>query len=412
MRILHVNKFLHRRGGSESYMLDLAEHQRRAGDDVAFFAMQHPDNEPAPLAACFPSYLELNPPPPTATGKVRAAARMVWSTSAAAGIDQAVRRFRPDVAHLHLIHHQLSPSILRPLARHAVPVVMTLHDFKLACPTYHFLDKGNLCEACLGGKFQNAVLRRCKNGSLLESALVAGELALHTWFRAYGPVQIFICPSRFIAAKMTEAGVFPDRLRVLRHFAEVPPLDDTPARQGLLFAGRLSKEKGVDVLIEAVGLMGPQATLDVAGDGPEREGLVRLAERLAPGRVRFLGRLSKAELQPRLLAAAVLVIPSRFYENQPMIVLEAFGAGLPVVGSDLGGIHELIDPGVDGLLVPPAAPRPLAAALTELLSDPGRARRMGRAGRAKVERDHSVDDHLLGLETLYAEAAKLMAARA
>ncbi|HVE45828.1 MAG TPA: glycosyltransferase family 4 protein [Acidimicrobiales bacterium] len=408
-----MNKFLHRRGGSEAYMLELAALQRQAGHDVTFFSMQHPDNEPAPLEQHFPTYLELNPAPAGVAGKLKAAARMVWSSSSAAGMEKVIREFKPDVAHLHIIHHQLSPSILRPLAQHRVPSVMTLHDFKLACPTYHFLDKGKVCEACLGGKFQNAVLRRCKNGSLVESALLAGELTLHTYFRAYAPIQLFICPSRFIAAKMTEAGVFPDKLRVLPHFAQASGRGRTATlKKGLLFAGRLSVEKGVDLVVEALQWMDASTILDIAGEGPEQEKLEELASRVAPGRVRFLGRLSKVELQQHLDAAAVLAIPSRFYENQPMIILEAFASGVAVVGSDRGGVRELIEPGVDGLLVPPEDPRALATALNALLSDTDRAAAMGRAGRVKVERDYSIPGHLQGLDRLYAEAAELVTAAA
>lgn len=407
MRILHVNKFLHRRGGSEAYMLDLAELQRGAGHDVAFFSMQHPENEAAELERHFPPYLELNPPPPTLAGRFRAAARMVWSFSAARGMGDAVRELRPDVVHLHLIHHQLSPSILRPLVEHAIPTVMTLHDFKLACPTYLFLDKGRACEACLGGRFHHAALRRCKGGSLVESSLLAAELTIHTYLRAYAPVQLFICPSRFIAEKMSQAGVFPDRLEVLPHFAVSTGVETKRQPGGdLLYAGRLSSEKAVDVVIRAVGRMHPRPVLQVAGEGPERERLEALAASEAPGHVRFLGRLSRQELQGRLASAAALVIPSRFYENQPMIILEAFAAGIPVVGSNFGGIRELVDHGVDGLLVPPEQPSELADALQELLADPGRAFRMGQAGRAKVRRHFSVDRHLRDLEGLYAEAGQ------
>ena len=124
MRVLHVNKFLHRRGGAEAYMLDLADLQRRAGHEVAFFGMDHPDNEPQEHAARFPPALELDPPPASLPGRLRAAGRMLWSTSAARGIDAVVEAFRPDVAHLHNVYHHLSPSILAPLARRRIPAVM------------------------------------------------------------------------------------------------------------------------------------------------------------------------------------------------------------------------------------------------------------------------------------------------
>ena len=205
MRILHVNKYLYRRGGAESYMQAVASLQRDAGHDVAFFGMDHPENDRHTYAPYFPSYLELEPPPATVTAKVAGFGRMVWSTSARRGIDAVVADFRPDVVHLHNAYHHLSPSILGPMARRGIPAVMTLHDYKLACPTYRFLDKGELCQACLGGHFTQAVRRRCKDGSLGSSAAMAAELAIHTAIRAYRHVQLFVCPSRFMAGRMAAA---------------------------------------------------------------------------------------------------------------------------------------------------------------------------------------------------------------
>ena len=180
MRILHVNKFLYRRGGAEAYMEDLADLQVAAGHTVAFFGMAHPLNTHLEYASHYPDHIELEPPPPTLTGRVRGVARMLYSTSAKRGMDAVLADFRPDVVHMHNIYHQLSPSVLRPVARRRIPAVMTLHDYKLACPTYQFLDHGNLCQACLGGHFQHAILRRCKDGSLGSSAVMAGELFVHT----------------------------------------------------------------------------------------------------------------------------------------------------------------------------------------------------------------------------------------
>jgi len=405
MRILHVNKFLYRRGGAEAYMLDVARLQRERGDDVAFFGMQHPDNDPQPYADHFPSRVEFEPPPSSVFGKARSAARMFWSTSAAHGIDAVLTDFEPDVVHLHNIYHHLSPSILRPVAARRVAAVMTLHDYKLACPTYQFLDKGELCQACLGGHFSQAPRRRCKDGSLAASTLAAAELGLHTRMHAYAPVSRFVCPSHFMADTMARAGVFPDRLRHLPHFADiaaVPPAGE-PGR-GIAVACRLSPEKGVDVLIDAVGRMAAGVTLDVAGEGPELPALRTRAEAVAPGRVTFHGRLPGPQVQQLLRGAAVAAVPSRWYENQPMIVLEAFACGTPVVASDLGGAGELIAPGTDGALVPANDPAALAAAIEPFVADPIRARAMGRAGRTKVEVEFSPERHLHGLDEVYAEA--------
>ena len=406
MRILHVNKFLYRRGGAEAYMQDVAALQRSVAHEVAFFGMSHPANGEQRFASHFPPYLELDPPPHTATGRARAIGRMLWSTSAARGLDEVIDAFRPDVAHLHNIYHQLSPSILRPLARRGIPTVMTLHDYKLACPSYLFMAGGEVCEACLGGHFSQAVRRRCKDGSLVSSGVLAMELAIHTATRAYGTIGAFICPSRFMATKMTQAGVFPERMRQSPHFIDPSaiPVAVAPG-QGAVFAGRLSAEKGIDTLIEAVAQL-PDAQLDIAGDGPLRAWLEALAGSRAPGRVRFHGHMAKADLHELIRSAAVAVLPSRCYENQPLVVLEAFACGVPVVCSDLGGMPELVEPGVDGALAPPNAPDALARQLGPFLEDPARAFAMGRAGRAKVERHFSPQRHLDRLEEIYAEAAE------
>jgi glycosyltransferase involved in cell wall biosynthesis len=406
LRILHVNKFLYRRGGAEGYMLDLADLQLGAGHEVAFFGMDHPENPPRPYQEHFRPYAQLEPPPDGVGRRLAAAAQMVYSPAGRKGIDRLVRSFRPDVAHLHNIYHQLSPSVLRPLAERGIPAVLTLHDYKLICPSYQLLDHGQVCEACLGGHFHHAVLRRCKDGSLGASTVVAVESALHRLTRAYGSVGVFISPSRFLAGKLRQAGVYPDRLEVLDHFVDTATIAAKPAPGGqIVFAGRLSSEKGVDVLLEAVARLGRGAELDVAGDGPERARLEALALQHAPGQVRFHGRIPKSRLLDLVRSAAVVAVPSRWHENQPMVVLEAFACGVPVVTTDLGGLPELIEPERDGKVVPADQPGALADALRGLLADRDRAFAMGRAARDKAERRFAPERHLGQLERLYSRAA-------
>ncbi|CCH79113.1 putative Glycosyl transferase group 1 [Nostocoides japonicum T1-X7] len=403
MRILHVNKFLYRRGGAEGYMLDVAELQRQAGHEVEFFGMAHPDNLPdLSLAHTFPPHIELEPPPPGAKSKVVAGARMVWSRSSEAGIRQALRAFRPDVVHCHNIYHQLSPAVLRPIAAAGVPCVMTLHDYKLACPNYQMLDQGRICDACVTSGPLQALRHRCKDGSLGASALLGVESWLHRRMGAYGPVDAFICPSQFLADVMKRAGVFPDRMQVVNHFV-IPDASPPPSRPGLgfVFGGRLSHEKGIDVLIRAIGLSGPEVTLDIAGDGPQRTMLEELAAEVAPERVRFHGRIERHELQRLMRAAIASVVPSRWYENQPMTILESLGIGTPVIASRLGGIPELVQEGVNGWLVDPEDPRQLAQALSAAAASPQAARDMGLSGRRIVMRDLSADRHVERLDHIY-----------
>jgi glycosyltransferase involved in cell wall biosynthesis len=403
MRILHVNKFLYRRGGAEAYMQDVAELQRAAGHEVAYFGMAHPDNDPCEYERFFPSYVELEPPPPSLSGKARAAARMVWSRESRRGMEQTLAAFRPDVVHLHNIYHQLSPSILRPVAARRLPAVMTLHDYKLACPTYQFLDHGHPCRACVGRKFHNAPLKRCKDDSLAASGLAAFELALHTFSGAYGPTTRFICPSRFLKDAMAEASVYPDRLRHVPHFVTT---DGVPAKTapggGVVFAGRLAPEKGVDVLLDAAAKL-PDVDFDIAGDGPSRPELETVAAKLP--NVTFHGRLDRARVLDLVRGASVAAVPSRWYENQPMTVLEGMACGVAVVTTTLGGLPELVEPDVTGALVAPNDADALARAIAALVQDPDRAFEMGRVARERIVTEFSPAAHLRNVHAVYDEAA-------
>lgn len=402
MRILHVNKFVHRRGGAEAYLLDLADLQRRDGHEVQVWGMAHPDDPPGlPLADTFASFVALDPAPRGPAG-VRAAARMVWSPGSAARLAEAVRRFRPEAVHFHNVYHQLSPSVLSPSVRGGVPAVLTLHDYKLACPSYQMLDHGRPCRACVDGGVLQAARRRCKGGSLPASALLSVESGVHRLTGAWRRVDALVSPSRFLAGVVRDAGVDHGRLHVVPHFVDPPasaaPREPAPGRFAV--AGRLSAEKGVDTAVRAVGLV-PGAVLDVAGDGPEREALERLAGEVAPGRVRFLGRLTRDGVADLLRGSVATLVPSRWYENQPMTVLESYALGVPVVATRMGGLPELVDDGVDGLLVAPDDPAALAAALERLIADPGRVTDMGRTGAARVQEEFSARRHLDSLSELY-----------
>lgn len=401
MRILHVNKFLYRRGGAEGYLFDLAAAQRAGGDEVEFFGMADPDNLPMRFAEHFPPYARFDPAPAHLTERLGLAGRMLWSPAAARGMAAVLAAYRPDIVHLHNIYHQLSPSVIAATRRARVPMVMTVHDYKLVCPTYRFLDHGHVCTACLDGGLRQAPRRRCQDGSLAASSMAALEVGTHRLFGAYAAVGAFACPSRFLRDRLAEGHVATDRLV---HLPNGTPVD-VPVRigagEGILYAGRLSPEKGVDVLLHAVARL-PQARLEIAGDGPDRAALTGLATRVAPGRVRFHGRLEPAALQALTARARVTALPARWLENQPLAVLESYAAQVPVVASALGGIPELVDAST-GTLVGPDDPAALAAALGRYLDDPEMAVAHGLGGRARVLRDHAPEVHLRRVANLYSD---------
>lgn len=404
MRVLQVNKFLYRRGGAEAYMLDLSAMLADRGHDVEHFGMQHPSNLPMTYQDLFPSHVEFAPPPDAALQRVRQAGRMLWSKEAAAGMSEVVRRFQPDIVHLHNIYHQLSPSILAPLRRHGIPAVMTLHDYKLACPTYQLRDTNPAnggpkpCTACVTGGPMQALRRRCKDGSVGASGIAALEVSTHRRLGAYDPIDTFVCPSTFLARVMSRAGVYPDRLRVIDNFTDV---DGVPARQGagdgFVFAGRLSEEKGIDTLIDAMVLLAqrgqPDVRLQVAGEGPQEAALRRIAAE-GEANVTFHGRLDKQAVADLMRSSRASVIPARWHENQPLSVLESLAAGVPVVATRMGGLPDVVTDQVNGLLVAADDPESLADALSLYSNDPERAAAHGAAAREAALRRFGADHHL------------------
>lgn len=402
MRVLHVNKYLHRRGGADAYCLGLADLQRAHGLEVEFFAMTDPSNEPSAYSHWFASHVKLDPPPADPKGRLLAASRLIWNTEAAGAISRVLDDFRPDIVHLHNIYHQLSPSVLRPIRNRGIPSVMTLHDYKLVCPSYLMLDHGRTCDACVTGGFRQAIRRRCKDDSLAASTLLALESSIHRHLGSYDSVGLFSCPSNFLRDTIERGGIDPRRLRVLPNFVDVSAALRKASPGGpLLYVGRLSEEKGVDVLLLAARLLSPTTTVRIVGDGPARSKLEAIAANGAGAKVEFAGHVSPDQVRGHLAEASVLVIPSRCHENQPLAALEAFAAGVPVVASEVGGLPELIRPGVDGSLVRPNDHRQLAGVLSSVIEEPDIALAMGRAGRQRVEEEFAPARHLERVHDLY-----------
>ena len=406
MKVLHVDKFLRRSGGGATcYMLDLGELQREAGHQVEFFAMADARNEPSTYQEQFAPHVRMEPPPQGAVAKAQAVVRSVWSPAARAAMEAVLDDFQPDIVHLHNIYHQLTPSVLQPLKALGIPAVMTVHDYKLVCPTYRFLDKRAPCTACLDGRFRHAMQKRCRDGRLGASAAMALEARIHRSLRAYGHVSRLLCPSLFLRDKLLEGGFASERLTHLPLFVE-PQAPQAAGRGGVLFAGRLSFEKGVDVLLHAVGSLADER-LTIAGDGPALADLQELAKRVAPGRVVFTGQLEKAGVLDLLHNARVAVLPARWYENQPLGVLEAMASGTPLVVTDMGGLPELVEDGRTGMVVPPEDPGALARALRHVSGET--AARFGEAGRERAERDFAPGKHLRRVLRVYDD---LLSARA
>ena len=330
--------------------------------------------------------------------RLNLAAGTIWSRRTTADLDARIASFRPDLIHAHNTFPLISPSLYFGAAAHQVPVVQTLHNFRLFCAQAMFMRDGAVCEDCLGKLPWRGVVHGCYRDSVAQSALLVGMLGVHRMLGTYNnKVTRYIALNRFCRDKFVEAGLPAGRISIKPNFVDLPPPPLGQARSGALFVGRLSAEKGIDVLAQAV-LHLPDAALDVIGDGPEAASLQGL-----PG-VRMLGRQPPAGIYARMRSANCMLLPSIWYENFPRVLVEAFACGLPVIASRLGAMADLIEEGVTGLLFTPGNAAELADKVAWAQTHPDSMRRMGLAARAEYERKYTSAANFAQLIAIYQQA--------
>jgi glycosyltransferase involved in cell wall biosynthesis len=397
-RVLLGHKFFFDFGGIERHLFDLRELLACKGHAVIDFAMADPRNEASPYAADFVSGVDFH-----AGGREawRALGRMLYSFEARRRLGRLADRERPDVAHLLSFYHHLSPSILHALRRRSIPVVHKLADYKAVCPVYTLMSRGAPCERCAGGRVWQVAELRCRDGRLAASAALAVESALHRWvLRSHDLVDLFLTPSRFMRDKVRAMGLA-GPVRVLPNFVALDRWQPAPlpADPALAYAGRLTREKGVRLLIRAIS--GLRVRLKIFGEGPERAFVEQALRAGAVENVELVGHVDGPRLRRELAECTALVLPAMWYENNPHAVLEAYALGRPVVATDIGGLPEIVIHGETGLLVPPGDATALREAIRLVMEDAALAERMGKRGRQLVEASHSPEVFYEGLVAAY-----------
>ena len=379
MRILQVHTSYRQSGGEDTVVEAEAELLRSAGHAVHRHEASNPSGRLATGASL---------------------ALSAWNPVAAAGVRTVVQRFKPDVAHVHNTWFTLSPSVVEALDRLGVPVVATAHNYRTVCANAQLLRAGRPCEDCVGRVPWRAVPHRCYRSSMLASAAAATTIALQqragTWSTR---VAVWLVLSRFAAVRLT-AGTLPaDRTRVHPNFVADPgPRAVKPSASDLvLFVGRLAPEKGVEMAIEAWRQASPRGLkLVIAGEGPLRS---QLARRLPPG-VTLVGQLDPSEVADLMARSRALLFPSRWYEGQPLVILEAMASGLPILASDLGAMPELVGSDGWGVCLPPTDIAAWAGALSNLTDGAG-LDAASRCGRARYQFCHTPAHALESLEAAY-----------
>lgn len=325
-------------------------------------------------------------------------AQSIWSQRAHADMGQAIERFRPDVVHVHNTLPLISPSVYWAAAKAGVPVVQTLHNFRLLCPQATFLRDGVVCEDCLGKVPLPALAHRCYRDSVAQTGVIVAMLSVHRGLNTYArKVSRYIALNEFCRNKFIEGGLPADRIDVKPNFVPWTPRPAATGRRGGLCVGRLSVEKGVEVLTAAMAAH-PTHQLTVIGTGPLQAQVAAVA---GPA---YLGFLPLNEVMQRLSRAAYLVLPSVCYEGFPRTLVEAFASGVPVIASRLGSMAELVSEGRTGLLFNPGDAGDLVAKLVWADAHPEEMARMGENARAEYERRYAPRQNYRELISIYEKA--------
>ena len=398
-KLLAVNNYFYLRGGAESVFFEEMDLFESDGWEVVPFSMVDGKNRPSEWERFFIDPLEFEDIK-SLPAKAAAVPKIIYSFEAQRKLRRLLAEFRPDVCHAHNVYHHISPAVLPVLNKAGIPVVVTLHDLKIACPAYRMLNDSGICEKCKGGKNYNVLKYRCIKGSSLGSAVIMLESYLHRWLNTYGKnVDRFIVPSRFYRDKFVEWGWPEEKFAYVPNYVDVDQFEyREKAGEYFFYFGRLSFEKGVGTLIKAASAAGVK--LRVAGTGPDMDKLKEMAA--GNDKIEFLGFVRGEALHQAIGGARAVVLPSEWYENAPISVMESCAMARPVLGADIGGIPELIREGETGYVFPSGDVEALSRLMQKVADeDDATLVRMGLAGRRWLETDFGRQTHLQLLKEVY-----------
>lgn len=399
MRILLVNKYFWKKGGSESVFFSEKELLESAGHSVIPFSMQGDLNEKSQYSKYFVDEVDYSKA--GLKNRFLAASKIIYSFDAKNKMKTLLADHSLDVAHFHIFQHQISPSVFGPLKGRGIPTILTLHDLKPICPNYKMYVNGRICEDCKNHRYFNCLVNRCTKGSVVGSLVNTIEMYFHHLMGYYKGVDRFVAVSEFYKNKMIEFGFDSEKISYLPNYVDANKYDPNVDEKGyVLYFGRLSEEKGVTVLLDAAKRI-PKIPFVLVGTGPLEESLRSRAQEEYLDNVSFKGFKTGKELNRLITEANCIVVPSEWYENCPMAVLEAFAAGKSVIGSQIGGIPELIEQGEDGFTFKPGDAQELSEKIEWIWKDRNQAKEMGMEGRKKVEKHFSAESHYEGLISIY-----------
>ena len=404
MRVLLINKFHYLKGGAERTYFDTARILADHGHDLAFFSMRHELNRSSRWARYFIAGVDYNQPM-GAIKKIKAAFNIFYNWEARRNLERLIKDFKPDVAHFHNIYHQLSFSIITALQKNNIPMVMTLHDHKLVCPNYNLFTRGRIWEKSQPDKYYRCFLDKCVKDSYVKSLVCTLEAYWHKFIKIYDQIDVFIAPSRHLIKKFSEFNFAREIKYIPNPLMNIAKAKDNckHADKYILYFGRLSEEKGVGDLVAAYGKIKTGHKLYIVGDGPERSNLEFRIENLElTEKVSLFGHKSGDDLWDLVKNAAVIVMPSRCYENAPYSVLEAMSLGQVVIAPRLGGLPDMIKDGETGYLYKAGDSNDLAMVIKKVINNPQDInKKIGQQASKVVKERHGREIYYQSLMKIY-----------
>ncbi|TAJ99411.1 MAG: glycosyltransferase family 1 protein [Chloroflexota bacterium] len=336
-------------------------------------------------------------------GDLMLAASAIWSRSATRRVRVAIKASRPQVVHVHNTFPAASPSVYTAAAAEGIPVVQTLHNYRMVCPAATTFRGGRACTDCVGKAIAiPAVIHACVRDSHSQSAAAAATLAIHRGLGTFARrIDLYLALTAFQRDLLVAGGLPAARVRVVPNFLEPDPGDRADGRAGIVFVGRLSPEKGLITLLDAAALV--PRLVRVIGDGPLRAAVEAAA---ADAKVDYVGHLDRPAVHAAMGRALAVVVPSIWFEGFPIVLAEAFATGTPVIASRIGSLAELVEDGRTGLLAEPGDATGLADRLRWARDHPTDMRRMGQHARKRYESAYTGSTHLAALQDAYAAVAR------
>lgn len=397
MKILLVNKFHWNKGGSEKYYFELGQLLKEHGNEVAYFSMNNEKNIKTGDKEYFVDEIDLN------TGSKLKALDVIYSKANYKKMIEAIDDFKPDVIHVNNFQRQLSASIIKAANYKKVPVVFTAHDVQAICPGITMMDNDkNVCELCMNGKYMNCVKKSCNKGSKAKSLIGALEGYYYRIKKIYNEkIAYIITPSEFYRTKFLEDGTDPKHVEAIHNFIIASDYDvETEVGDYALYFGRLSKEKGINNLIEAFAKC-DEGKLYIAGEGPEKENIEQfIKDNKLTKRVKLLGFLNKEQMTEQVRKARFIVVPSIWYENCPYSVMETLATGKPVIGADIAGIPELVVNNENGFTYKYDDVNELAEKMNILFKDENLVKKFGKKAK-ELSKQYDKEEYYKKIERIY-----------